>query len=90
MKYPGRKIKFSPCGCVVEPVDIDMILSRGTPRQIPTSPKAAASALKTWHLSEGGVPRCNACGYSERDCALHLDHHRCPNPDPPAKEAPDA
>lgn len=37
---------------------------------------------QTWNLM-GGVPRCNACGYSARDCALHGDHRLCPNPDPP-------
>lgn len=44
-------------------------------------------AEATWALVDG-VPRCNACGYSERDCALHLDHGLCPNPDPPEAPAP--
>lgn len=76
----------NPDGMVERTVDVIEDAGDVPPREIPTSPDAAVAGLKTWHLSEGGVPRCNACGYSERDCALHVDHDRCPNPDPPAVE----
>jgi hypothetical protein len=54
VKYPGRKIKFIPCGCVTEPVDVNETLESHTPpRPIPTSPERAVAAL---------APACLGCG----------------------------
>jgi len=44
------------------------------------------------HAERDDVPRCPKCGYSRKDCEIHMDHHLCGEPTPPAPSpaGPDA
>lgn len=77
----GYCIAYSAANAMLEAVRAPG--GRPPPMPPPVQPDYLDGTCETWTLVDG-VPRCKKCGYSERDCMLHVDHGLCGEPDPPA------